>query len=309
MDAYLGIDVGAISTDIVVLDDNLNVIQSLYTRTVGDPIRAVQNGLKEIKESLGNNFKIKGVGSTGSARRLTGILVNADLVKNEIISHAVAAIHFYPEVQTVIEIGGQDSKLIIIRDGVVVDFAMNTVCAAGTGSFLDHQALRLNIPIEEFGELALKSKNSANIAGRCTVFAESDMIHKAQIGIPREEIIYGLCEAIVRNYLCNVGKGKQILKPIIFQGGVAANKGVKRAFEKELECEIIVPKYYGVMGAIGVAILAKEETQGKKTNFPGFEIADIEFTTNCFTCDGCPNKCEVIETYKESKLVDRYGDR
>jgi predicted CoA-substrate-specific enzyme activase len=310
---YLGIDVGSISTNIAVIDEDVNILASLYIRTQGQPIKAVQQGLKIVYEDLHKHnldgIEIAGAGTTGSARRLTGVMINADIVKNEIIAHAVASIHFYPDVRTIIEIGGQDSKIIIIRDGIVVDFAMNTVCAAGTGSFLDHQAQRLNIPIEEFGKLALESKTKVNIAGRCTVFAESDMIHKAQLGFATEDIINGLCEAIVRNYLNNVGKGKDISAPILFQGGVAANIGVKRAFEKELGCEIIVPKYYHIMGAIGVAILAKEYTQGRSSNFVGFDIVNVDFKTRSFECKGCPNHCEVIETYKDNKLVDRYGDR
>ncbi len=154
------------------------------------------------------DMEICGVGATGSARNLAGVIVGADVVKNEITAHAVAASTVNPKVQTVLEIGGQDSKIIILRDGVVVDFAMNTVCAAGTGSFLDQQASRLNIPIEEFGGLALRGKSPVRIAGRCSVFAESDMIHKQQLGHNLEDIIGGLCEALVRNFLNNLGKGE-----------------------------------------------------------------------------------------------------
>jgi predicted CoA-substrate-specific enzyme activase len=141
----------------------------------------VKTGLKELSHRFGISG-IEKVGVTGSARELIGLLTGADIVKNEITAHAVSAIKFFPEVRTVIEIGGQDSKIIIIRDGVVVDFAMNTVCAAGTGSFLDHQALRLNMSIQELSQRALESTTPVRIAGRCTVFAESDMIHKQQIG-------------------------------------------------------------------------------------------------------------------------------
>lgn len=305
---YLGIDVGSISTNLALLNDRLEVLEWVYLRTMGQPIRAVQKGLR-ILSKKNHDFKIAGAATTGSARRLIGVMIDADLVKNEIITHAIAAAHFYPDVKTVIEIGGQDSKIIIIRNGIVVDFAMNTVCAAGTGSFLDHQASRLGIPIEKFGRLALKSKNRINIAGRCTVFAESDMIHKAQLGISTEDIINGLCEAIVRNYLNNVGKGKDIEPPIVFQGGVAANVGVRRAFERELGVSLEIPKYYNVMGAIGAAILAREETKGKRTSFSGFQIKDIKFETRCFECNGCPNRCEVVETLRERRVIDRYGDR
>ncbi len=186
---------------------------------------------------------------------MAGVVIGADTVKNEITAHAVAAMHLVPGVKTVFEIGGQDSKMIIIRDRVVTDFAMNTVCAAGTGSFLDQQAARLNIPIEEFGRRAAESRTPVRVAGRCAVFAESDMIHKQQAGHQIADILGGLCQALVRNYLNNVGKGKPICDPVVFQGGVAANTGMKRAFEEALGYPVVVPPHYDVMGAIGAALL------------------------------------------------------
>ncbi|MEO0091748.1 MAG: acyl-CoA dehydratase activase [candidate division WOR-3 bacterium] len=309
-EGYLGVDVGSISTKGVIFSKDGNIIASAYLKTKGKPVEAIKELLKELHSQC-NNTKILGVGTTGSARRLAGVMLGADVVKNEIIAHAIAASRFYPEVRTIIEIGGQDSKIIILRNGIPIDFAMNTVCAAGTGSFLEHQATRLGIPIEEFGKLALKSKNNITIAGRCTVFAESDMVHKAQLGVATEDIIRGLCDAVVRNYLNTVAKGKEIHSPILFQGGVAANIGVKQAFEQALEKEIIVPEHFLVMGAIGSAILAQEyiNQQNKITNFAGFDTADIKFETKSFECKDCPNNCEVIETYRQDKIIDRYGDR
>ena len=260
MKALLGIDVGSISTKLAVLDDELNVRETLYLRTRGQPAEVVKEALATLLTRLPQEIKIAGTGVTGSGRKLIAKIVDADTVKNEIIAQGIAAISLIKDVKTVVEIGGQDSKLIIIRDGVITDFAMNTICAAGTGSFLDHQAERLGIKIEDFGFLALKSKTKVNIAGRCTVFAESDMICKAQTGTNREDILAGLCRAIVRNYLSNLVKGKNLLAPIVFLGGVAYTLGIKKAFEKELGLSIIVPAYHNVSGAIGAAILAKEET-------------------------------------------------
>lgn len=309
VEGFLGIDVGSISTKGVVIDRDYRVRASRYLRTCGNPINSIRQLLRELGQEVDSNVKVHGVGTTGSARRLAGVIVQADVVKNEIIAHAVAAIHFYPDAQTVLEIGGQDSKIIIIRDGIPVDFAMNTVCAAGTGSFLDHQAARLHIPIEEFGTRALRAKNQVAIAGRCTVFAESDMIHKAQLGVPTDDIIAGLCDAIVRNYLNAVAKGKEIRPRVLFQGGVAANVGVRAAFERALKVEITVPEHFLVMGAIGAAILASEMIDGKESKFTGFEIAEVPFETRVFECDGCPNRCEIVETLREKKIIDRYGDR
>ncbi|CAG0963819.1 partial (R)-2-hydroxyglutaryl-CoA dehydratase activating ATPase, partial [Anaerolineae bacterium] len=214
MDAYLGIDVGSVTTKVIALDSQYHVMDSLYLRTRGKPLQVVQEGLREIQQRLPSDVEIAGVGTTGSGRYLAGAIVGADVVKNEITAHAVAASHFVPGVETIIEIGGQDSKIIILRDGVAVDFAMNTVCAAGTGAFLDQQAARLSIEIENVGALVMQSKTPVRIAGRCTVFAESDMIHKQQMGHRVEDILYGLCQAMARNYLNNVGLGKEIREKI-----------------------------------------------------------------------------------------------
>jgi len=310
MKAYLGIDVGSVSINIVVLDEAGEVLTSLYLRTRGRPIEVIQEGLKKAAASIPKGVEIAGVGTTGSGRYLAGVMVGADVVKNEITAHAVAASMLIPEVQTVLEIGGQDSKIIILRNGIVTDFAMNTVCAAGTGSFLDQQAARLNIPITQFGELALRSETPVRIAGRCTVFAESDMIHKQQMGHSIPNIIRGLCEALVRNYLNNVGKGKEILPPMIFQGGVAANAGIKAAFERALGIPVQIPKHFSVMGAIGAAQLAREETvKTTSTRFKGFKVTGLPYRTGSFECDGCSNACEVVEIYEENKVIGRWGSR
>lgn len=232
MRGYMGIDVGSVSTDIVLIDDHNNVIADVYIRTSGQPIKAVQEGLRLISEQISDEVEVSGVGTTGSARDLSAVIVGADVVKNEITAHAVAASTLVPGVRTILEIGGQDSKIIVLRNGVVADFAMNSVCAAGTGSFLDQQAARLGIPISEFGLMALKSQNPVRIAGRCSVFAESDMIHKQQMGHKMEDLVAGLCEALVRNYLNNVGKGKDISPSVVFQGGVAANQGRKELLKR-----------------------------------------------------------------------------
>jgi predicted CoA-substrate-specific enzyme activase len=309
MKAYLGVDVGSVSTNLVVMDENEEIIEEMYLRTQGQPVKAVQSGLKMLGEKLDQKITIAGVGVTGSARSLTAVLVGADAIKNEITAHAVAVSKMVPGAQTILEIGGQDSKIIIMRDGIVIDFAMNTVCAAGTGSFLDHQADRLLIPIEEFGDLALKAKNPVRIAGRCAVFAESDMIHKQQLGHSTEDIIAGLCEALVRNYLNNVGKGKEILGPIVFQGGVAANAGIKDAFEKAFNQQLIIPQHYNVMGAVGCCFLAREATRNKPTNFKGWKAAEYDFRPTSFECKGCPNLCEIIQIHENDVLVARWGDR
>lgn len=307
---YLGIDTGSVSTNLVLLNGEGELVAKLYLRSQGDPVGSVQKGMNHLVKLL-KDFEIAGVGTTGSGRLLIGKLLGADLIKNEITAHAIACINLMPEVQTIIEIGGQDSKLIIIRDGIVSDFAMNTVCAAGTGSFLDQQAARLNLSIGELGERAVQGCHPVRIAGRCAVFAESDMIHKQQMGHPLEDILAGLCDALVRNFLNNLGKGKELKPPVFFQGGVAANLGIRRAFEAVLGCSVVVPENYEVMGAIGAGLLVREEMLHRKrnTNFKGFKTITEPVQTTSFDCQGCANQCEVVELRQSNALIACLGDR
>ncbi|MEA1961838.1 MAG: acyl-CoA dehydratase activase [Bacillota bacterium] len=313
MNVYMGVDIGSVSSNFVLMDGNYRVRKKLYLRTQGNPVKAIQEGFALIQQDVVNeNLRIQGVGTTGSGRHLSAVLLGADVVKNEITAHAVAAAHLFPDVKTIIEIWGQESKIIIIKDAIVNDFAMNTVCAAGTGSFLDQQASRLNIPIEEFGGRAISSRQPVRIAGRCGVFAESDMIHKQQMGYPMEDILMGLCESLVRNYLNNVGKGKKIIEPVVFQGGVAANIGLKKAFEKILEVKVNIPEHYDVMGAIGAAILSAEHQQQTMTptNFRGQAfILEGTFNSKSFECKGCPNACEVVCIKRGDEVLAYWGDR
>ena len=310
---YLGIDVGSVTTKLALVDEKGKYIDSYMLRTAGKPVMAVQKGLKELYAKKLTDYEVMGVGTTGSGRNLAGALVGADIIKNEITAHAVAASTNVPGVQTILEIGGQDSKIILLRDGIVTDFAMNTVCAAGTGSFLDQQANRLNVPIEKFGETALKSENPARIAGRCGVFAESDLIHKQQLGYPVEDLLYGLCQALVRNYLSNLALGKELLPVFSFQGGVATNSGMVKAFEEALGHKVIVPENHQTMGAIGAALLAMENHQYTETHtkFKGWQVGDMHFSSITCDCSGCSNNCEVItivEGVDEVQHVEKIKD-
>ncbi len=305
----MGVDVGSVSTNLVILDERGGVLDHLYLRTKGDPIGALRASLRAVEPRL-RTLSVRGLGATGSGRQLAGMMLGADIVKNEITAQAVAAQRLVPDVCTVIEIGGQDSKIIILREGVVVDFAMNTVCAAGTGSFLDQQAARLGVPIEEFGNLAAAATAPVRIAGRCSVFAESDMIHKQQVGHVLPDIIAGLCQALVRNYLNNVGKGKEIRPPVVFQGGVAANAGIREAFRQALGCEIHVPEHHAVMGAIGAALLAAEAAPSyAQSRFRGTGLLDEEVRTVGHECRGCPNQCEVVTLMVGGEKAASWGDR
>lgn len=310
LDVYLGIDVGSVTTKLALVDESGKFIDSYMLRTAGKPVMAVQTGMRELFNKKLCDYNIQGVGTTGSGRNLAGALVGADVIKNEITAHAVAASTYIPEVQTILEIGGQDSKIIILRDGIVTDFAMNTVCAAGTGSFLDQQASRLNVPIEKFGETALLSTSPARIAGRCGVFAESDLIHKQQLGYAVEDLLYGLCQALVRNYLSNLALGKELLPTVTFQGGVATNSGMVKAFEEALNTKVVVPQNHQTMGAIGAGLLAMENHQytSTPTKFKGKEVGNMQFNSVTNQCSDCSNCCEVI-TIVQGELEDKHPQK
>ena len=305
-ECYLGVDIGSISTKGVVIDNDNNIIAKDYIWTEGNPVNSVKNLIKSLKSQINDNYILKGIGTTGSARKLIGLMLDANIIKNEITAHAIGTISLHPNVRTILEIGGQDSKIIIINNGIIVDYAMNTLCAAGTGAFLSSQAKRIGVDINDFGSLALESNNPVKIAARCTVFAESDLIHKAQSGYDLKDIVAGLCRSVVLNYLNNVGKGKKIKGPIIFQGGVSKNKGVVKYFKEVLNEDIIVDDNGHLMGALGVAIISKKYKTDKIYNF---NMSNIEFITKGLECNGCSNNCEILKIFRNSKLIDTWGNR
>lgn len=306
-ECYLGIDVGSISTKGVIIDTECNIIAKSYIMTEGNPIVSIKTLISNLNNEIKNkNILIKGIGTTGSARKLIGTLLDANVIKNEITAHAIGTLQLYPDVKTILEIGGQDSKIILINNGIVTDYSMNTLCAAGTGSFLSSQSKRLGIDIKDFSDLALASNNPTKIAARCTVFAESDLIHKAGLGYKTEDIISGLCKSIVLNYLNNVAKNKIIKPPIVFQGGVSKNKGVVKYFESELNEKVIVDENGHLMGAFGIAILSKRKNQNKTYDL---NIKDITFETKGIECTKCPNNCEIVKVLKNNVLIDSYGNK
>lgn len=307
MNGYLGIDVGSISTKGVIIDENQKIIASSYIWTKGDPISAVKELLSLLEKQIDTEkVTISGIGTTGSARKLIGSMLDASVVKNEITAHATGTLSIHPDARTIFEIGGQDSKIILLENGIVTDYAMNTLCAAGTGSFLSSQSERLGIDVKDFGEIAAKAIHPAKIAARCTVFAESDLVHKMQIGYSKEDIIAGLCNSVVSNYLNNVGKGKKIIEPIIFQGGVSKNIGVKKAFEDATGYPVTVDENGHLMGALGVAILSMRSKKIKKFSF---SVKEENFETIGIECNRCPNHCEIICVRKNKELIDSWGNR
>ncbi len=314
--AYLGLDIGSVSTNVVAIDEFGTVIHDVYLRTAGRPIEAVQQGLAEVEQKWGGRLEIRGVGTTGSGRELIAEFVGADVVNDEITAHKTGAIHISKTlggepVDTIFEIGGQDSKFISIEHGVVVDFAMNEACAAGTGSFLEEQAEKLGISIKgEFATLALCSASPTRLGERCTVFMERDVtgwLHKAET-VPN--LVAGLAYSIALNYLNRVVRGRKIGNVIYFQGGTAYNDAVTAAFASLLGKRITVPPYNGVMGAIGMALIARQwhEATGGATRFRGYDLHKLQLATRDFVCKACSNLCDMKEFVIEGQK-SYWGDK
>jgi predicted CoA-substrate-specific enzyme activase len=324
VEAYLGIDIGSVSTNLVVLDGQRNLLKEIYLATEGRPIEVVTRGLAEIQEELGRRLMIGGVGTTGSGRELIGELVGADIVTDEITAHKTGAMHVcremgMPPVDTIFEIGGQDSKFIRIERGVVVDFTMNEACAAGTGSFLEEQAERLGISIKgEFARLALSSQNPARLGERCTVFMERDVNGLLRKGAQVADLCAGLAYSVALNYLNRVVRGRKIGDVIFFQGGTAYNDAVAAAFSQILGKTIIVPPHNGVIGAIGMALIARERMQRReeRSRFRGYDLSQVNFSTRDFVCKACSNYCDMKEfvvagqrSYWGDKCSDKFRKR
>ncbi len=319
IEAYLGIDVGSLSTKAVVMDRQKHILAKIYLMTAGRPLDAIHQVMKAIGEQVQNKVKIIGAASTGSGRYLTGDFIGADVVINEITAQATGAAIINPKVDTIFEIGGQDSKYISLNNGVVVDFEMNHACAAGTGSFIEEQASRLGISIkEEFARLAFASKSPIKLGERCTVFMESDLLSYQQQGATTEDLVAGLAYSIVANYLNRVVGRRKIGDNICFQGGTAFNTAVWAAFEKVTGKSIMVPDHHEVTGALGAAAIAAEHIEQAakqssirpKSRFKGFKnLVNANYTVESFTCDHCSNHCEIKKVQLAGSEPLYYGSR
>ena len=268
---YLGIDIGSTSTDLVLIDETGNVLDLQYLRTSGEPEKVLRRGMKIIKEKY-SDIKILGVGITGSGRERLGKMIGADVIRDEITAQAKAAAHFVPTVDTVFEIGGQDSKYISIKDKKVVDFQMNKICAAGTGSFVEEQSIRMGIPISDFGGIALQGKSPCDLGERCTVFIETAIADEISKGATHADIASGLCYSVIKNYLHKVVGNKPVGQSIVLQGGVNYNAGIVAAFQYYYGDKITISPVFSISGAVGAALLAKEEVDNKETTFLGFDF-------------------------------------
>ncbi|MHC4917254.1 MAG: BadF/BadG/BcrA/BcrD ATPase family protein, partial [Planctomycetota bacterium] len=275
----LGVDIGSVSVDAALVDGRGHLLWHCYRRHRGSPLTVAADVIDEAMRRL-EGRRLAGAATTGSGGKLVAEKTGCVFV-NEIVAAGRACSALHPEARTLIDMGGEDSKLIVFEPNGggalrVADFSMNTVCAAGTGSFLDEQAARLGLDIEgEFGALALESQKPPTIAGRCSVFAKTDMIHLQQLATPDYDIVAGLCFALARTFRSNIGRGKEFVPPVVFQGGVASNAGMVRAFREVLgltEDQLVVPEHHGVMGAIGAALeLRSSPTEAGGSGFRGSE--------------------------------------
>lgn len=299
--AYLGIDIGSTTTKYALMLENREIIHKSYVHTQGKPIEVTQKLLKIILDELGGRIDIRGVATTGSGRNVVGDFLNADLIIDEITAHARGAVEIDPDIDTIFEIGGQDSKYVSIAHTHPLDFDMNKVCAAGTGSFLHELANKYGINIVgEFQEVALSSERPVKLAERCTVFMESDLVSYHQKGVPKRDLIAGLCYAIVYNYLNRVVGKRKIGQRVMFLGGPSLNKAVVAAFEDVLGRGLIVPRHREVLGAFGAAISLQEKMAAEnrtRSVFRGLESAirdRMDFHEKICQADpGCHNQCKL----------------
>ena len=342
IEAYLGVDVGSVSTNVAVIDEDGRVIVEIYTQTQGRPIEVVSDALRQIQREWGEKLNVRGAGTTGSGRELIGELIGADTINDEITAHKTGATYVGQRLlggrvpDTIFEIGGQDSKYISLQDGIVVDFTMNDACAAGTGSFLEERAEELDIAIRgEFAELALASEAPIRLGERCTVFMERDVNSYLRRGAKKEDLVAGLAYSVVYNYINRVVRGRKIGECIFFQGGTAYNDSVAAAFANVCEKEIIVPPHNGVIGAIGAALLARdkmlfapvEAVEGssigryipvprpadrpaptRRSRFRGYDLSKVDYTLREFTCKGCSNTCQIQQFDVEGEKT-YWGDK
>ncbi len=308
VEAYLGVDIGSTTTKYALISDKARLLHKCYVPTRGKPIEVTQQLLRTLQEEAGSKVKLMAIATTGSGRNVVGDFLDSDLVIDEITAHARGAVQTDPEVDTIFEIGGQDSKYIMIENTHPFDFAMNKVCAAGTGSFLHELANKMKINIVgEFQDIALTSNNPIHLAERCTVFMESDLVSYLQKGGERQDLIAGLCYAIVYNYLNRVVEKRRIGKRVMFLGGPSLNKGIVAAFERVLKREVLVPEHREVMGAFGAALsvmelFKKEGMEYRRRDLDQLASMEVSFTESiCHADKKCHNECKL--------KVYNFGDR
>jgi predicted CoA-substrate-specific enzyme activase len=296
VEGFLGVDVGSVSTNLALVDLEGKVITGVYLPTRGKPLEVLKEAYEQLTEKYPGRLEIFGMGTTGSGRYLAGRFLQSDVIHNEITCQLVGTKHYFPDVDTIIEIGGQDSKYIRVKDGRIHDFTMNKICSAGTGSFLEEQAAHLGIAVEdEFSVQASLSKEPRDLGSQCTVFMDTELVNALSQGVTVPDITAGLAYSIARNYLEKVIEDRAIGNNIVFQGGVASNPAVVRAFSLMLNRPIEVHPHNRISGAIGAALIAKNALENRVSALPITKQLETRihqpYSISSFQCKGCTNQC------------------
>lgn len=300
----MGIDVGTSYTKGVIIDKYDNIMSSCCVETLGDPVNATKKIILKMKDDIDlYKYKVVSVGVTGFAKRLVGTFLDSQIIRNEIMAVSTSVLRIYPGVKSIIDIGGEDSKIILINNGRIVDVVMNTACSAGIGNFLFSVSKKMGIPLSNFSNL---EDSNIHITSRCMIYAWSDLLNKLKMGYTREEIMAGVFKMISKNYVNGVCKGKNIKGPVIFVGGVSKNLNIVKYLEIELGKKIIVNKNSQLFGCIGIAVLARESKLEKEFNF---DIKNGNIKTEMINCNNCNKECMVVNVYKNNDLIDTWGNK
>ena len=300
---YLGLDSGSVSLKAVIINEKGKIIKSAYIKNYNLMIT-----LKQILNEVKVDEKIYGVGVTGTGQEFISKMVGADITEPEIIAHSTAALKLFPDVQTILDIGGQDSKLIVVKEKILRKINFNELCGAGTGGIIELIASELDVKLNDVGRIALESKNDFPFAGKCGVFARSSVVDRKNKGVDRRDILMGVCKALVHNYFAILSKGVRLRPPYVFQGATAKNIALVKCMENELQCKVNIPEHPHLMGAYGIALIALEDFKGE-TKFKGFDIANSDFKAKTFIAKGCSNNCEITEIYEDDKKIGCIGNR
>ena len=303
----MGIDVGSGYTKGVIIDKYDNIMSSYYTETFGDPVSASKKVILKMKEDIDlDKYKVVSVGVTGFAKKLVGVFLNSQIIRNEIMAVSTSVVKKYPSVGTIIDIGAEDSKIIIINNGNIFDSVINTSCNAGGGSFILKLSKKMNVKMDELSKINFKKVNHIDITSRCMIYAQSDLLSKISDGYNKNDILYAASLMVCKNYVNGVCKGKKIKEPIVLASGVSKNDMFVKCLERELGKKVIVNKNAHLFGCIGAAIMAKESRKEKEFDF---NIENNSIKTKMTSCSNCDNDCKIVTVYKNDKLIDAWGNK
>jgi predicted CoA-substrate-specific enzyme activase len=304
MGYYIGIDCGSVSMKAVVIDVDKEIVDSAYIKNHG-----LIDTVKLLMKEIDTDVEILGVGITGSGREFISTVIGGDTIESEVLCHYVATTTLHQDVGTIFDIGGEDCKMMSIDDkGRLIDFQMNRDCGGGTGAMIESIANRMGVELEQVGELALQSRTNVVIPSKCGIFAQSAVVSKLNKGVPKEDILMGVCRGLIGNYFTMLCKGKKLRPSYVFQGATAKNKALVKCFSDELGVPVIVPEQPELMGAYGAALHAMENVV-EKSNFTGFSNMTGDYKTATQYMHGCTNNCEVTVITRDGERVGVIGKR